>query len=205
MLNNKSTRIKLAALIAVIVVIALVLERTYLTARNPSSVKLMIYKVELMTSALDTNPQTIFSDPAGREMDLTNNVLIGEAVMHQGTYKRLRLTAANGFKVSIEKPGDNPCGGDAIFTDRMLTAAGPGSDPNSRIQVSFATHDDSGGTWTDNQVTHILLGPLEIGADQKTRMELRFTTGHSLFCSKNTVDVRAPWAGWINLLGGTQN
>lgn len=190
---------KLILLIAVIALVALILERTYLTAKNPSSVKLMIYKVELMTSASDTNPQTVFSDPAGREMDLTNNILVGEAVMRPGTYKRLRLTAANGFKVSIEKAGDDPCGTDSVFTDRIFTAAGSGSDPNSRNQVSFATYDDSGGTWTNQQVTHLLLGPLEIGANQNTRMELKFTTGHSLFCIKNSADVRAPWAGWITL------
>jgi len=202
---EKSAKIKLVLLIAVIAIATLILERTYLTAKNPSSVKLMIYKVELMTNALDPNPQTVFSDPAGREMDLTNNIIIGEAVMRPGTYKRLRLTAANGFKVSIEKAGDDPCGGDSIYTDRFLTAAGSGSAPNSRIQVSFATHDDGGGTWTDQRVTHILLGPFEIGANQNTRMELRFTTGNSLFCIKNTVDVRAPWAGWITLSSGTQS
>ena len=202
---EKVGKTKLILLIAVIAIVALILERTYLTAKHPSSVKLMIYKVELMTNASDTNPQTVFSDPAGREMDLTNNILVGEAIMRPGIYKRLRLTAANGFKVSIGKAGDDPCGGDSIFTDRMLTAAGPGSDPNSRIQVSFATHDDGGATWTDQQVTHILLGSLEVAANQNARrMELKFTTGNSLFCIKNTVDVRAPWAGWITLSSGTQ-
>jgi hypothetical protein len=196
---------KLILLFVVTAAVALILERTYLTAKNPSSVKLMIYKVELMTNALDTNPQTVFSDPAGREMDLTNDIIIGETVMRPGIYKRLRLTAANGFKVSIGKAGDDPCGGDSIFTDRILTAAGSGSDPNSRIQVSFATHDDGGATWTDQRVTHILLGPLEIGANRNTRMELRFTTGNSLFCAKSTVDVRAPWAGWITLSSGTHS
>ena len=183
-------------------VAAVILERTYLTAKSPSSVKLTIYKLELMTGASDTNPQAVFSDPAGREIDLTNDIIIGQAEMRPGTYKRIRLTAANGIKVSIRNADDDPCGNGSIFTDRVLTAAGSGTDPNSQVQVSFATYDDGGGTWADQRVTHILLGPAVIGENRKTPMEFRFTTGNSLFCIKEAVDVRAPWAGWITLSGG---
>ena len=202
---EKSAKIKLFLLIAVIVVAAVILERTYLTARSPSSVKVMIYKLELMTGASDTNPRTVFSDPAGREIDLTNDIIIGQAEMHPGTYKRIRLTAANGIKVSIGKADDDPCGGGSIFTDRVLTVAGSGTDPNPRVQVSFATYDDGGGTWTDQKVTHILLGPAAIGDNRNTRMEFRFSTGNSLFCIKDAVEMRAPWAGWTILPGGTAN
>lgn len=199
---EKSNKIKLILLIAVIVAAAVILERTYLTAKNPSSVKLTIYKLELMTGASDTNPQVVFSDPAGREIDLTNDVIIGQAEMRPGTYKRIRLTATNGIKVSVRNADDDPCGKGSKFTDRIVTAAGSGTDPNSRVQVGFATHDDGGGTWTGQQVTHILLGPAAIGDNRNTRMEFRFTTGNSLFCIKDAVDVRAPWAGWITLSGG---
>lgn len=198
-----SAKIKLFLLIAAIAVTAVILERTYLTAKSPSSVKLMIYKLELMIDASDTNPQTVFSYPAGREIDLTNNIIIGQTEMHPGTYKRIRLTAANGIKVSIRNADDDPCGSGSIFTDRVLTVAGSGTDPNSRVQVSFATYDDGGGTWADQQVTHILLGPAAIGEHRNTRMEFRFTTGNSLFCIKDAVELRAPWAGWTTLSGGT--
>jgi hypothetical protein len=203
MLNNTTAKIKLAALIGVIVIAALILERTYLTAKSPSSVKLMIYKIELMTDAADTSPQIVFSDPKGREIDLTNDIIIGQAEMRPGTYKRIRLTAANGIKVSVGNADDDPCGKGSKFTDRIVTAAGSGTDPNLRVQVGFATHDDGGGTWEDQKVTHILLGPAVIGENRKTPMEVRFTTGNSLFCIKEAVDVRAPWAGWITLSSGT--
>lgn len=202
---EKPARIKLFLLIAVIVIAAIILERTYLTAKNPSSVKLIVYKVELMTNASDKNPQTVFSDPAGREIDLTNDILVGQAEIHSGTYKRIRLTAANGIRVSIGKADDDPCGRGAIFTDRVVTAVGSGTNPNSHVNVSFATYDDGGGTWTDQQVTHILLGPASISEKRNGRMEFRFTTGNSLFCIKDAVDVRAPWAGWITLPSGTAN
>lgn len=196
---EKSAKIKLLLLVAVVALVAIVLEKTYLTAKSPSGVKLTVSKVELMTSASDTNPQIVFFDHAGREVDLTNDVMIGQAAIRPGVYKRIRLTAANGYKVSIAKAGDDPCGGDSIFTDRVLTAAGSGTDPNSSVQVSFATYDDGGGTWTGPQVTHILLGPTAIREKRNARVEFRFTTGNSLFCIKDAVDIRAPWAGWITL------
>ena len=199
---EKAGKIKLFLLIAAIAVAALILERTYLTAKSPSSVKLTIYKLELMTGATDTNAQTVYSYPAGREIDLTNDIIIGQAETRPGTYKRIRLTAANGFKVSIRNAADDPCGNGSIFTGRVLTAAGSGTDPNSQVQVNFATYDDGGGTWEDQRVTHILLGPAVIGENRKTPMEFRFTTGNSLFCIKEAVAVRAPWAGWITLSGG---
>lgn len=197
---EKSAKIKLFLLIATVAVAAVILERQYLTAKSPSSVKAMVYKVELMTDATDTNPEAVFSDSAGREMDLANDIIIGQAEMPAGTYKRIRMTAANGIKVSIGNADDDPCGGGAIFTDRVFTAAGPGTDPNSQVQISFATYDDNGGTWSGPRITHILLAPAKISENRNARMKFRFTTGNSLFCSGGAVKIRAPWAVWAEIL-----
>jgi len=202
---EKSAKIKLLLLVAALAIAAIVLEKTYLTAKSPSGVKVMVYKMELMTSASDTNPQTVFSNSAGSEIDLTNDVMIGQAEIQTGAYKRIRITAANGIKVSIGSADDDPCGTGAIFTDRVLTVAGSGTDPNARVQIGFATYDDGGGTWTGPQVTHILLGPTAIREKRNARIEFRFTTGNSLFCIKDAVEIRAPWAGWITLSSGTQS
>lgn len=197
---EKSSKIKLSLLIATVVIVAIILEREYLTAKSPSSVKAMVYKVELMTDAKDTNPEAVFSDPAGREIDLTNDIIIGQASRPVGTYKRMRMTAANGVKLSIGNPDDDPCGGGSIFTDRVFTAAGPGTDPNSQVQIIFATYDDNGGTWSGPRITHILLAPVKISGNRNARMKFRFTTGNSLFCSRGAVAIRAPWAVWTETL-----
>jgi hypothetical protein len=200
---DKSSKIKLFLLIAAIIITAIILERTYLTSKSPSSMKVMIYKIELMTGASDTNPQTVFSDPAGREIDLANDIIIGQTEVAPGTYKRMRLAVASGVRVSIGKAADDPCGGGSIFTDRVLTLAGFGTDPNLRVQVGFATYDDGGGKWADKKVTHLLLEPAAIGENRNRRIEFKFNTANSLFCIEDKVEMRSPWAGW--LIRGTAN
>ena len=110
---RKIQKIWLFLLIAAVAVAGGVfLARVYLGATSPSSVKLMVYKVELMTGASDTNPQVVFSNATGLEIDLKKDIdaLIGQAQMPAGTYKRIRMTVANGIKLSIANAADNPCG-----------------------------------------------------------------------------------------------
>lgn len=201
---DKSSKIKLFLLIAAIIVTAIILERTYLTSKNPSSVKVKIYKMELMTGVSDTNPQTVFSDPAGREIDLNKDVIIAQSEVPPGTYKRMRLAMASGVKVSIGKAADDPCGGGSIFTDRLLTVAGYGTDPNLRVQVGFATYDDGGGKWVDKKVTNLLLEPAEIGENRNRPVKFKFSTLNSMYCIEDKVEMRAPWAGWL-IREGTAN
>lgn len=201
---DKSSKIKLFLLIAAIIVTAIILERTYLTSKNPSSVKVKIYKMELMTGASDTNPQTVFSDPAGREIDLNKDVIVAQNEVPPGTYKRMRLAMASGVKVSIGKAADDPCGGGSIFTDRLLTIAGYGTDPNLRVQVGFATYDDGGGKWVDKKVTNLLMEPAAIGENRSRPIEFKFSTLNSLYCIEDKVEMRAPWAGWA-IREGTAN
>ncbi len=197
---EKTAKIKLFLLIAAVVIAAVILEKEYLTAKSPSSVKAMVYKVELMADSKDTNPEAVFSDSAGREIDLTNDIIIGQAEVPAGTYKRIRITAANGIKVSIGTADDNPCGGAAIFTDRVFSIAGDGKDLNSQVQINFATYNDDGGTWTGPRITHIMLGPVTISENRNTRMKFKFTTGNTLFCIKDAVEIRAPWSAWAETL-----
>ncbi|MBI4690395.1 MAG: hypothetical protein HY754_09040 [Nitrospirae bacterium] len=195
-----SGKLKLFLLIAVIGVAVVILGKVYLNATSPSSVKVMVYKVELMTAALDTNPQVIFSNAAGQEIDLAKNTdtVVWQAQIPAGTYKRIRMTVANGVKQSIANAGENPCGGD-VFTDRVFSLV-EGTDPNSQVEINFATHDDSGGTWSGSKMTHFLLGPVTIRESRMTRLRFNFVTANTLFCSGGAVEIRSPWAVWAEIL-----
>jgi hypothetical protein len=197
---EKTDKIKLFLLIAVIAMSVVFLARVYLRATSPSSVKVMVYKVELMTGASDTNPQIIFSDAVGQEIDLAkgNDVALWQARIQSGTYKRIRMTVANGIKMSIARSGDNPCGGDS-FTDRVFPLSAE-MDPNSQVQINFAAHDDGGGTWAGPKITHFLLGPVAIGETVLTQVKLNFVTSDTLFCSGGAVAIRSPWAAWAEIL-----
>jgi hypothetical protein len=197
---EKAGKIKLFLLIAAIAVPVVILGRVYLFAASPSSVKVMVYKVELMTDASDTNPQVVFSNATGLEIDLTKDAdaLIGQAEMQAGTYKRIRMTVANGIKQSIENAADNPCGSGS-FTDRVFPVA-EGTDPNSQVKIYFAAHDDKGGTWKDSRITHFLLGPVTISESKPLQVRFRFKTADTLFCKGGAVEMRSPWAVWAETL-----
>lgn len=195
---EKAAKIKFFLLVAAVVLAAVVLEKTYLTASSPSSVRLTVFKAELMTGASDANPQVFFSDASGLEIDLISDSLIGQAQMPAGTYKRIRMTVANGIKQSIANAADNPCGS-GTFTDRVFPVAG-GTDPNSQVQINFATYDDNGGTWAGSRITHILLGPVTIGENRSIKAKFRFKTANTLFCSGGDVEMRSPWAVWTETL-----
>jgi hypothetical protein len=197
---EKAAKIKLFLLLAFLAVSAIILGKVYLFAASPSSVKVKVYKVELMTDASDTNPQAIFSSDTGLEIDLTNetDALIGQAEIPTGTYKRIRMTVENGIKQSIADAADNPCGGEA-FTDRVFPVA-EGVDPDSKVQIDFAAHDDDGGTWAGSRIIHFLLGPVTVSDNMPVQFELRFKTANTLFCSDGVVDLRSPWATWAEIL-----
>jgi len=197
---EKTAKIKLFLLIATIAVAVIFLARVYLNATSPSSLKVMVYKVELMTGASDTNPQVIFSNTAGQEIDLAKdiNAVIWQAQIPAGTYKRIRMTVANGIKMSIASVGDNPCGG-TIFTDRVFPIA-DGMNPNSLAQIYFATNDDHGGTWAGSKITHFLLGPVILSGNQTIKVKFSFITANTLFCSGGAVEIRSPWAVWAETL-----
>lgn len=197
---EKTAKIKLFLLIAVLAVAAVFLARTYWSATSPSSVKVMVYKVELMTGASDTNPQVIFSNAAGQEIDLIKDTgaVFGQAQIPAGVYKRIRMTVANGVKLSITSVDDDPCGG-TIFTDRVFPVA-DGSDLNSQAQINFATHDDRGGTWAGSKITHFLLGPVMVSEKQISKVKFNFIATNTLFCSGGAVEIRSPWVVWAETL-----
>jgi hypothetical protein len=190
---------KLFLFLAAVAVAVVFLAKTYMGAESPSSVKLTVYKVELMTGALDANPQVVFSNSSGQEMDLTKDagaVVVGERVV-PGTYKRIRMTVAGGVKLSVKSAADNPCG-DGAFTDRIFPIA-EGADPNPMVEISFAANDDRGGTWKDGRITHMLLRPIEVNGG-RTELKLKFNTADTLFCSSGAVKVLAPWSVWAGTL-----
>jgi len=198
---EKKDKIRLFLLIAAIAVPAIILGKIYLNATSPSSVKIMVYKVELMTSASDTNPQVLFSNDAGQEIDLVKDTdaIIWQSQISAGTYKRIKMTVKNGIKMSIANQGDNPCGGATTFTDRVFPIADE-NDLNSQVQISFATHDDKGGTWAGKRITHILLGPVAISENRTPQVKFKFATANTLFCSSGNVEIRSPWAVWAETL-----
>ena len=59
---EKTAKIKLFILLLVVGVAVGILAKVYMSATSPSSVKLTVYKLELMTGASDTNPQVFFSE-----------------------------------------------------------------------------------------------------------------------------------------------
>jgi hypothetical protein len=197
---EKAAKIKLFLLLAFLAVSAIILGKVYLFASSPSSVKVMVYKVELMTDASDTNPQVIFSNDTGHDIDLADeaDALIGQAEMPAGTYKRIRMTVANGIKQSIADAADNPCGGEA-FTDRVFPVA-EGKETDSQVHIDFAAHDDNGGTWKGSRITHFLLGPVTVSENKSIEAKLRFKTANTLFCSGGAVKMRSPWAIWAEIL-----
>lgn len=192
---QKTDKIKLFILLSVIAVAVVILAKVYMSATSPSSVKVTVHKVELMTGASDTNPQVVFSSAAGKEIDLTKDMdaVIGQALIPAGVYKRIRMTVKNGYKMSIAKAEDNPCGGAAVFTDRVLPVV-EGTDLNSQVQTCFAAYDDNGGTWKGQQITHLLLGHVTVGENLNTQVKFRFNTADTLFCSGGAVEMRAPWS-----------
>lgn len=202
---EKTAKIKLFILLSAVAVAVVILARVYMSATSPSSVKVTVHKIELMTGASDTNPQVFFSNAAGLEIDLAKGIIdavIGQAQIPAGTYKRIRMTVTNGIKLSIANADDNPCGG-AAFTDRVIPIAGDGTDPNSQVQINFASDDDGGGTWRGSQITHLLLGHVTVSEKQTTQVKLRFNTADTLFCSSGAVEMRAPWS--VSVWAGTGN
>ncbi|MDP2279669.1 MAG: DUF4382 domain-containing protein [Nitrospirota bacterium] len=199
---EKTAKIKLFILLSAVAVAVVILARVYMSATSPSSIKLTVHKIELMTGASDTNPQVFFSNDTGLEIDLAKGIdaVIGQAQIPAGTYKRIRMTVTNGIKLSIANAVDNPCGG-AAFTDRVILIAGDGTNPNSQVQINFAAYDDSGGTWRGSQITHLLLGHVTVSENQTIQVKLRFNTADTLFCSSGTVEMRAPWS--VSVWAGT--
>lgn len=189
-------KVKLVLLIAVLIVAAGVLGRAYWSAGSPSSVKVTVYRVELMTGASDANPQVVFSNAVGLEIDLADPVgaVIGQAQIKAGAYNRVRMTVANGVKMSIANADDNPCGDDA-FADRVIPVFA-GTDPNAQVPLYFATHEDGGGTWSGPQMTHYLLGPVTVSENRIFSRKFSFATANTLFCSGGSVQSRTPWVAW---------
>jgi hypothetical protein len=193
---ERAAKLKFVLFLAALAVSAFILESAYLRAASPSSVKVMVYKVELMKDASDKDPKVVFSNPLGQEVDFAEEafVLTGEAEIPAGTYKRVRMTVDNGLKLSIEDPSNNPCGME-IFTDRIFPEA-EGMAPNSQVHMNFATYDDDGGTWSGSRITHVLLAPVTVSEHRNIEVDFRFKTANTLFCSEDKVGIRSPLAVW---------
>jgi hypothetical protein len=191
---------KLLIFLAAVAIAGIFLGNVYMSATSPSSVKVMVHKVELMTEAADTDPQVVFLSSTGQEIDFTKDVdaVAGQAQIPAGTYKRVRMTVTNGIKLSIADTADNPCGG-AVFTDRVFPII-EGTDLGSKVQINFATYDDNGGTWSGPQIVHLLLRPITINENRTTQVKFKFNTDDTLFCADDIVQRRAPWSVWATTL-----
>lgn len=194
-----SDKIKAFLVIAAVFGAVAFLGKVYMSAKSPSSAKVTVYKVELMTGASDPNPQVIFSDAAGRELDLVNETgaIFGQALMQAGTFNRIRMTVSNGFKLSITSAADNPCGG-AVFTDNVFPVAGYGAD-REQAQINFASQEDGGGSWKGQKITHLLIAPLTVTKGGSAGVRFRFSAADTLFCSGGTVQMLAPWSLWAEV------
>jgi len=194
--ETRRANIKLFVLIAAFVVGGTFLGKIYLDAKSPSSVKVTVYKMELMTGRLDAHPLVVFSDAAGKEIDLANETgeFIGQAPVTVGVYTRIRLTVKNGIKMSIADAKSNPCGG-GVFTDRVFPIA-EGTDLNSQVPVYFATDLDGGGAWVGSQITNLMIRPLTVSENRTTPLKFVFVIADTLFCPDGEVQRRAPWSVW---------
>lgn len=194
--ETRMSKIKLFVLLAVFVAGGTFLAKVYLDAKSPSSVKVTVYKVEFMTGRSDAQPLVVFSDAAGREVDLANETgdFFGQAPVAAGVYKRIRLTVKNGFKMSIADAESNPCGGPQ-FTDRVFPIV-EGADLDSQVPVYFASDDDGGGAWVGSQVTNLMIRPLTVSQNLTTPVKLVFVVADTLFCPGGEVQRRAPWSVW---------
>lgn len=189
-------KIKLFVLLAAFAVAGAFLGRVYLDAKSPSSVKVTVYKVEFMTDRSDAQPLVVFSNAAGKAIDLASEAgdFIAQARNAAGVYNRIRLTVKNGFTMSIAKPEDNPCES-ALFTDRVFPIAEE-ADLNSQVPLYFASAEDGGGAWVGSQITNLLVQPLTVSQDRTTGVKLRFIVADTLFCPGGEVARRAPWSVW---------
>lgn len=200
LMENHKAKIKLFVLLAAFAVAGVFLAKVYLDAKSPSSVKITVYKVEFMTDRSDAQPLVVFSNHAGKDIDLVRETgnFIGQVRMAAGIYKRIRLTVKNGFKMSIADAESNPCGAEQ-FTDRAFSFL-EGTDLNSQVPLYFASDEDGGGTWTGSQITNLLIRPLTVGQNRATRVKLKFIVADTLFCPGDEVERRAPWSVWPEIL-----
>lgn len=198
---QKPNRIWLFVLIGAVAVLGVgLLAKVYLSATSPSSVKLFVYKVEFMTDESETKPQVVFTNAIGQKIDLTKgmDVVIRQAKIQPGTYKRIRMTVTNGIKISIANAVDNPCGrSSGTFIDRLFLV-NDGMEQNSHVEINFATHDDRGGRWAGSQIIHFLLAPVTVSENHTGLMRFNFITANTLFCSGGDVKIRSPWAVWVD-------
>lgn len=189
-------KMKLFFFLAVFVVAGGYLARVYVDAKSPSSVKVTVFKVELMADRSDAKPAVLFSDAAGREMDLASEA--GDFMARQGAaagvYNRIRLTVKNGIKMSIAVAEDDPCG-KGLFTDKVFLID-EGTDPNAQVPVYFASPEDGGGAWKGSQITNLLIKPVTVSGDRTAPVTLRFVVADTLFCPGGEVARRAPWSVW---------
>lgn len=189
-------KIKFVVLLAVFAIGGAFLAKVYLDAKSPSAVKVTIYKMELMANRSDAKPLVVFSDPAGREVDLAKETddFIGQVRVTAGVYKRMRLTVKNGYKMSIANAESNPCGG-GLFADRVFPVV-EGTDLNSQAPVYFATDDDGGGAWVGQQVTNLMIRPFTASENRTMPLKFMFVVADTLFCLGGEVQRRAPWSVW---------
>ncbi len=195
--NTRTAQIKLFFLIAAFALAAGFLAKVYWSAQSPSSVKVTVYKVEFMADRSDAKPITVFSDPAGKDIDLVSETgdFMGRPRLEAGVYKRIRLTVRNGFSMSIADAESNPCKGAGQFSDRVFPLFEE-KDLGSLVPVYFAADVDGGGTWKDSQITNLLIRPVTVSQDGAGEVKLRFIVADTLFCLEGKAERRAPWSVW---------
>lgn len=175
------------------------LGRVYMRATSPSSVKVTVLKVELLAGRSDTDPIVLFSDPAGRDLDLVRDMgdFTLPAATAPGTFTTIRLTVRNAYAMSITNKKENPCKGE-VFTDRRFSFV-DGKEDNAPVPIYFASAADGGATWAGSQVINFLARPVIVRPRDTTLVRLRFITEDTLFCPRGDVERRAPWSVWNDM------
>jgi len=187
---KKARNIWIALLIAAIAAGGTFVAVNHLMADDPTSVKVTLYQTDLLADA-SASPQTVFTDAAGEVVDIVGNPgVFGEGTVPQGTYNRMKLTVKNKILYS----GLNPCGGlDLTDKDMLIDDT---KDPGAQVVLYFATSSDGGGSgWTANGTEaspFLMQNPIEVSANQTTRVELRFNTAGILNCITGSAKLSAP-------------
>lgn len=171
----------------------------FLSAENPTSLTITVYKSELYPDK-NGSPEVIFEDEDGIEADIINNpeYLFGEGAVASGVYKRIGLTVKN----QIVYSGPNPCGGGDITQQSVRLDATKGED--ELVELYFATADDGGDTsWLSNgsfEHPFLLQSPIEVGEEEATVVKIIFNTANTLQCIGESPRLIPPTINVLNYI-----
>jgi hypothetical protein len=136
---------------------------------DASSLKLKVYSVMLSTSALCTNPVTIFSSAVPTEVDFLSTPTLGSGNPDDGTYNCIIIKMSDNIKFKPSTSSGSCTGGteytgDICRTDNSGTTRAPdpgavasnctgtGSAPSADIVYLYLTTNPAAGTGGNNFV-----------------------------------------------------